>query len=143
MNHNWIPPRDPNGVAQDVRVPEITDARLTELLSRFTPLYRAAAHEPVQRIVTVDPRKFAFTWADRLPDEVEFEFVGHSSTDHLCGYHAFFKPSVAEVLAQLPEEFEPSRGSGVNAFYIDMDEPLGIYSSGSGHRAKTIWGIIR
>ena len=54
----------------------------------------------------VDPRGVAFTWdpkpTERTPPMIELDKI---YTDHSYGYVGFFKPSIAEVLAQIPEQY--------------------------------------
>lgn len=57
-------------------------------------------------IKPTDPRKIAFAWDPKKAAETEgLQEVCEITTYHLFGYHGFFKPSVAEVLAQIPEEY--------------------------------------
>lgn len=139
MQHFWL--TDGDG---DVSVPDIAEDRLMALLGLLRPLYRD--DDGVIREIAVDdihPRNTAFTWDPKVKGEVEFSPVREIKTDHTCGYHMFFKPSLAEILSQLPDDLDPIKHPGVvNAFFIDTRQPLGIYRSGSGHRAVTVFGRI-
>lgn len=130
----------------DTNVPEISDDRLADLMRRFTTLVQMD-DGTIRRRTPCDPRKIAFTWdrADAaIGDPVTIlREVERVKTDHECGYHAFFKPSIAEVLAQIT----PTAEAEANAFYIIMngdgtDDEVEIYKSGGGHRATTVFVII-
>lgn len=47
----------------------------------------------------------AFTWMNTTPERLMLTEVGSFSTEHSYGAPAFFKPSVHEVLEQVPEAF--------------------------------------
>jgi hypothetical protein len=93
----------------------ISDERLTELAKRIKPVVRFAEGEEglfvhskgsLYYIKDVDLRKTAFTWdpeADRLADT--FTTICDIQTYHSWSYYGFFKPSIAEVLTNIPEEF--------------------------------------
>ena len=124
-------------------VPEISDERLHELLRRFTPL--VLVDGKLHRIEQVDPRTIAFAWDPVLLDEVVVTTeVSRIRTNHYCAYYGFFKPSIAEVLAQIPPQVEEK----ANAFYIVTDaddrspDEIAIYENGSGHRATTVFVAI-
>lgn len=56
-------------------------------------------------IAKVDPFRTAFTWAPKLEDKAEgLVAVATIKTLHRYAYYGFFKPSVGEVLCQIPEE---------------------------------------
>lgn len=126
-------------VARDRRsafVPEITDEVLAERMARFTPL---VSQEGEARMIELpDPRRTAFTWDPKIVGApVDFEELRTVETDHYCGYIAFFKPSIAEVLAQVPDDLP----ADCNAFLIRGD--VECYPEGNGHRARTIFGRVR
>lgn len=130
MDHIWLQEKGPT-------VPEISNERLDELLAKFSPLI--IRNGKYFKIAKCDPRRTAFTWDPALLEEVAFVPSLAVSTDHTCGYHAFFKPSLAEVLAQIPDVVPEE----ANAFCIDLDQTIGIYQSGTGHRATTQFGIAK
>lgn len=85
------------------RIPTLTDARLAELVSRIKPVVE---FKGVKRYIEpVNPRNVAYTW-DPKPADVApaFKEVAEIQTFHTYGYIGFFKPSIAEVLAQIPEQ---------------------------------------
>ena len=92
-------------------------------------------------IKSVDPFNIAFTW-DAKPKwrARRLEKLADITTYHTWGYYGFFKPSIAEVLAQIPEEY---LGQAV-AFEIierpesmdDLSDQWDIVNEGY-HRATT------
>ena len=131
MNHDWV-----DG---DFVLNKIDDSTLSKLMERFTPLVFKG--DEVWTIEIPDLRKTAFTWSPKLVKEIKFEVLHTISTNHGCGYHAFFKPSIAEVLACLSNHPEILNDDDVNSFVIDMQH-IDIHRSGSGHIAKTYFGKI-
>jgi hypothetical protein len=86
-----------------MNIPKITDARISEMLKTIRPLIHRDGK--LHCIKWIDTRKVAFTWNPVLDGEVQAtEIVGRIRTLHTYGYPGFFKPSIAEVLAQIPEE---------------------------------------
>ena len=89
-----------------MHIPEITDERLKELAIKIRPVYiyenELTWIEPVKNL-----RRTAFSWdpSPGAPAE-NLEKLTTIQTLHTFGYHGFFKPSVAEVLAQMPEWVE-------------------------------------
>lgn len=125
-----------NWIAGDPSVPSIDDDALNLKQERFRPLVKE--DENLFEIESVDARATAFTWSPVTTKQVRFIPLMEVETDHYCGYHAFFKPSIAEVLAQAPEELPDE----ANAYYIEIDS-VACYESGRGHRATTIFGIAQ
>lgn len=126
-NYSWL--------KEDYVAKKISDQRLADLLKRYTPLV-----EDGGKFWTIEqphPRNSAFTWDPKKLQEVDFTPLKAVPTSHSCGYHAFFKPSVAEVLAHVPED-DASYG---NAFCI-IGDFFFIYQDGCGHRVDTTFGRI-
>jgi hypothetical protein len=120
-------------------VPEISDILLNKLIKKIVPVIRK--EDKLYNIELPDLRHTAYTWDTKLKDEhKDLIEVARIKTDHYCGYYGFFKPSVAEVIAQIPEGFI----NKICAFEIlaDMDsgteDEVKIYSDGNGHQATTI-----
>lgn len=135
-------------------VPDITDERVAEMLKTITPLVRKSNSyvkenvyytdlvKPLHRItLPTNLRGTAFTWDPEFLDEVDestlvrIKLVG---TYHTTGYHGVCKPSIVEVLAQIPEYMVDA----VAAFEVCMDDEItefvdrdGFY----GHRFVTIF----
>lgn len=87
-------------------VPKITDARIAELLKTISPLVRK--NNELWYIARCDPRTTAFSWNPKFVEQatglVPMEQI---KTLHTFGYYGFFKPSIAEVLAQIPVSLIP------------------------------------
>ena len=118
-------------------VPYITDETLQALIKRFAPLYRDE-EGVIWKMKLPHLRNSGYTWDPDLTETVEFETVAEEQTDHYAGYVGFFKPSIAEVLSQIPADIPEE----CNAFYIDTDS-IAIYSEGNGHAATTVFGVIK
>lgn len=122
VDHEWI--------AGDGRVPPISDDVLAERLTRMQPII--AKEGKLFSILQPHPRNQAFTWSPRLDREIMgLEEFARFEADHTCGYHGLFKPSIAEVLAQIPEEFVEK----AKAFRVATEVGIKIYKSGSHHRS--------
>ena len=98
-----------------VWIPKVPEDRIRELAERIKPIVRfAEGEEGLFRsaqgfpygIEDVDLFTIAYTW-DPKPTErivVTLTPLRDVTTYHSYGSYAFFKPSVAEVLAQIPED---------------------------------------
>lgn len=113
----------------------ISDEKLEGLLQRIHPVHHFADGK-LWYIKPCHPRNVAFTWDPRkLREAAGLEELARIKTYHEYSSHVFFKPSLAEVLAQIPRRFIDN----VNAFEIpvgwnDPDpEPAGGY-----HKITTI-----
>ena len=84
-------------------IPPISRERVIELVERIHPLVEK--HGSLWHIAPVDPWEIAFSWGPTLRHEA-LDFVPGVTfpTLHAYGAPVFFKPSIAEVLAQIPEE---------------------------------------
>jgi hypothetical protein len=89
--------------AKEIEIPKITDPRLNELAARIKPVvsFKGVRHY----IKPCHLRTQAYTWdakkAAKAPALVEIVDI---RTYHTYGYHGFFKPSIAEVIAQIPAD---------------------------------------
>lgn len=86
-------------------IPEISDVELCQLALRIRPVVQAS-----EGLFNIKPpndlRKIAFTWDPTLTDLAEdLEPLVEIPTFHIYGYVGFFKPSVAEIIAQIPVGF--------------------------------------
>jgi len=110
--------------------PPVLDA----LAKRIRPCYLtekgALAYMIVPNLTNV-----AFTWGpEHLQDVEEWREVGRIETHHTCGYIGFFKPTIAEVLAQIPKHLLDE----CNAFVTLNGDTVACYMQGDGHRSVTI-----
>lgn len=84
-------------------IPSIDDATLVTLAERIRPVVRRDGD--LYYIKPVDLRRIAFTWDPKVTSQaVGLEPVISFKTLHRYAYHGFFKPSIAEVLAQIPAD---------------------------------------
>lgn len=83
-------------------IPTCSDAHLKELVDRIRPMVRKSDGS-IWWIKVPKLRTVAFPWdpiyTEPAPKLVE---VGRCQTLHTWAYYGFFKPTVAEVLCQLP-----------------------------------------
>ncbi len=86
-------------------IPKISNKRIAELLKTIQPLAQNFGAGPLYTLVPCDARDFSFNWKDKLELATNMIAIGHITTFHTFGYHGLFKPSIAEVLAQIPKEF--------------------------------------
>lgn len=116
----------------------ITPERAKELSDRIVPLVRQDGK--LYEIEIPDLFNQAFTWDPELEELVDtnlLTLVGAIRTFHRCSYHMFFKPWIAEVLAQIPEEYL----NEVQAFEVLTDDPIiTIHTRGKfyGHSTTTL-----
>ncbi len=87
-----------------LEIPEITDERLAELAARIKPVVRNRSNA-LAYIKPCDLRNVAFTWSPKITRKAA-NLVKHATirTLHRYGYYGLFKPSIAEVLAQIPAD---------------------------------------
>ena len=120
-------------------VPEISEEKLNNLIEKIVPVVRE--DNKLYQIKIPDLRKTAYTWDFEMTEECNnLKEVIRIKTHHYCGYYGFFKPSIAEVLAQIPEDLIGK----VNAFEIisdtdsGTDDEIKIFKEGNGQLATTI-----
>lgn len=93
----------------DLHIPEITDVRLKQLYSRIKPVMKKAGSGELywlREFSDDELRHVAYTWGDnfdrRVPDGTIAPIKGKDFRClHRYGFQGFFKPSIAEVLAQI------------------------------------------
>ncbi len=111
---------------------KITEEELTARLRRVKPL--VLRNDRLYRFKIPDLRRTAFTWeptflkryrADIMPLQV-------TQTHHSCAYYGFFKPSIAEVMAQLPDD------PLINGVFLDL-ETIQVCADGEGHLVDAHW----
>ncbi len=129
MAVTWIPGSCPRF--------EISDEVLAERAARIKPAITvddALCHQ-LYLIEDVDLRRTAFTWDPKPTQPVgEAYEIARIETSHTCGYIAMFKPSIAEVLAQIPEHLL----SYAKWFRTLTGDTVTCYADGDGHRTITI-----
>lgn len=85
------------------RIPNVPKERICELAKRIKPVVRFTSG--LHYIKPVDLFTIAFTWDPKRASKAKgLRKLRDITTYHTYGYHGFFKPSIAEVLAQIPAE---------------------------------------
>lgn len=86
------------------RIPKLPDEEFQRRQERIRPLVRD--QDWLYYIEPVDSWKVAFEWDPKRKDHAEeLREVARIQTFHTFGYYGFFKPTVGEVLSQIPEEW--------------------------------------
>lgn len=99
----------------------ISPERAEELSNRINALVRCDGR--LYEIQKPDLFKSAFTWSPKLAAAVDANrlvLLGAIRTFHRCSYHMFVKPSIAEVLAQISDEYIDN----VQAFEVLICDPI-------------------
>lgn len=120
-------------------IPEIGDFRLRKLGRIIKPLVRSDGE--LYHIEPVDYRSIAFAWDPKLTEQAQgLNEVATIPTLHTYGYYGLFKPTVAEVLAQIPREIQ----NQVEAFEVlgprdrgDLSKQWDVVNAGF-HLAATV-----
>jgi hypothetical protein len=120
---------------------EISDEAATEAVKLVKPLVRNHETKKLHEIELPDLFKTAFKWSPKFKDAIDMnslELLGPGTTYHTCAYHGCFKPTISEVLAQVPAEF---RGSVDYFEVLFSDETVQIIDRDQfyGHKAVTLF----
>lgn len=90
-------------------IPKITDDELVKRAENIKPVVREQrkfSGDVLFYIKPVDLKNVAFTWdAKPTKQATGLKPIATITTYHAYGYYGFFKPSIAEVLAQIPEQY--------------------------------------
>lgn len=119
-------------------VPDISDEELQKRYESIKPIQKVGGKYFL--LEECDLRKVAYLWAPKHQEEVKVKEVARIKTHHHTGYISLFKPSIAEVLTQIPPEYL----STVHYFEVIVDDSSGTdtqircFSSGTGHLATTV-----
>lgn len=124
--------------SREWHVPSISDDRLKVLRTQMQPVVRNSAGE-LRYIAPVDARRVSFIWDPKFKGLARgLEEIGRITTYHGCAYYGFFKPSIAEVVAQIPPEHLP-RTVAFETKIAAHDNWREVTSpEGDCHRATTI-----
>ena len=91
-------------VAERVWIPKVPATRIAELADRIKPVIQFKRHG-ICYIEPVDLFNVAYTWDPKPAEEAKgLKVLCDITTYHGYGYYGCFKPSIAEVLAQIPAE---------------------------------------
>lgn len=119
------------------RVPEIGEVELSHLASAIRPLVeKDGLPWEIEPVTGEALRRRAYTWAPAFVAPAgEMVEVARLETIHTYGAPSLFKPSVAEVIAQIPESLRPR----VEAFVQRRDGASPIVIDGQGyHVVETV-----
>ena len=89
-------------------IPKISDAELLDLYRLLKPIVEVEdIKHCLKKLSLLDLRTLAYTWSAKenkreAIDPSKMETVDEFACLHKWGFYGFFKPSVAEVLAQVP-----------------------------------------
>ena len=85
-------------------IPKISEEYLQELVARIKPVINDDDRGKCY-IEPVDPRTIAYMWDPKPTEEAKgLKPLCRIRTYHTWAYYGLFKPSIAEVLAQIPNE---------------------------------------
>ncbi len=93
--------------ADKPKIAEVKPSKIRALYARIQPVVRDEDDDLVY-MKPCNTEDVSFLWERSETMTVKaqgLKSVGEIATLHRYGYHGFFKPSIAEVLAQIPEEF--------------------------------------
>ncbi len=124
-------------------IPKISDTRLKQLAKKIRPVVQGP-NRILHYIKPVNLKETAFTWGPDLAEEAtSLTLITTIRTFHTYGYYGFFKPSIAEVIAQIPTDlldsvgaFETHGPDMAEDFYQD-EETKNAFDKGF-HTAKTV-----
>lgn len=134
MSILWIPGSVP-------KIKQLPDNELKRRLTFITPIVTDEEDKKTRPLLTqsVDFWRTAFMWSPQLGDPIDLKAttlwdVARIETHHTCGYIGLFKPSLGEVLSQIPEDLVED----ITHFETLMsDDVVACYQNGDGHRTVT------
>lgn len=96
-------------------IPKVPEEHIRELADKIKPVVRFAhgAEGPFLSakgfpyyIEPVDLFRIAYAWDPKPTEEAtQFKPICDITTFHTYAYYGFFKPTIAEVLSQIPDEY--------------------------------------
>lgn len=117
-------------------IPPINDQRIADLLACMKPLVLDDAGVLRGCRPNMDTRKTAYTWYSDGPEVQGYRELARITTFHTYGAPTFFKPTLAEVLAQIPDTYI---GKTAAFTTITDGDPANCFSEGREyHKATTI-----
>ena len=89
-------------IEKKVWIPNVPRDQIIQLAKRIKPVYDFGQKYYIR---PVDLFEIAYTWEPKSAKQATgLKTLCDIRTYHGFGYHGFFKPSIAEVLAQIPAE---------------------------------------
>ena len=102
-----------------MKIPDVTDARIVDVLETIRPVV-VNNNGTLWYVAIADPRRFSFSFDPKILYRADGLVRTRTiRTLHTFGYVGFFKPSVAEVVAQLPEDLD-----GIVAFSVEGPDTM-------------------
>ena len=119
-------------------VPTLPEKESKKRLRRFKVVRHLNADK--YEIIDCKPDE-GFTFVSKSKGILALELVGSSTTFHSCGYYAFFKPSMEEVVAQVPLHILEDKTIVAFSTRIAPHDHLSEVCNGKldTHRAITTW----
>ena len=103
-----------------LEIPTISRERVISLVETIHPVVNE--NGKLWYIAPADPWRIAFTWSPKLRNEAtDLEPITTITTLHSWAFYGFFKPSIAEVMAFLPDN---AVEIGIVAFSVDGPETV-------------------
>jgi hypothetical protein len=104
-------PQETLPISTELIIPEISEERLRELYSRIKPLVeeKDGNKYTLEEFTPKDLREISYYWNHEknrkdIIDTNDLETIQDFPCLHTWGYYGLFKPSIAEVLSQMPED---------------------------------------
>lgn len=117
-------------------IPAISEVKLQELFSRIKPIVRLD-NGNFHRVLHTDLRGTSFLWDQNFSEDplsVKLVEVAGILTYHTAGFGLLFKPSIAEVMAQIPEKYLDQ----ISYFETLSGPTVEVYADHNGHRTLTM-----
>lgn len=115
-----------SGAEMKARV-TITPEEAAHRLKKLQPIYRGHSGQFFHIELPIDIHHTAYQWDPKKTDPIDannLKFIGAIHTYHTCGYHGFFKPTIAEVLAQAPAQMYFPDNKEMVYFEVLFDDEL-------------------
>jgi hypothetical protein len=124
-------------------IPEMDQSEIVKWYQNISPIVKDSGKSRyLRRLSDEELSKVAYTWLKKesdYEDAVDYsnlEVLAELQMLHQCGWYGFFKPSVAEVIRQIPKEFLPQ----TVAFEIIHQKDLNDYKKevNAGFHVSTV-----
>lgn len=137
MALNWREEEDPKLVLRDLDYVAKVSERFKPVIRHDQDRFALRSFEPTYDSMFAT----SYHWTGDDIGEVDFMEFFCEWMVVKCGYYGLFKPSIAEVISQIPEKYiTDPRFEMLNAYYINTDT-IQIYRSGSYQLALVYYGI--
>lgn len=122
-------------------IPPLSEVEIRKRAERIKPVVEKLGK--LHYIKAVDLFKIAYTWNAKETEIAEgLVELRRIRSHHGCGHYALFKPSISEVLRQVPDDIL-DKAVAFQIMSLDSsdgtDDEVEIIYDGVGHRATTIF----